>query len=795
MPPAKPSYQFSTAASRARSSSPEKTKPRDQSPPTRKEDFYTDSLQASPAESHSPSPSLSPVNLAEALKGVFLDPHETRTDEGQLAEEKVPQVVTQVTKSTITPTFKVQSGEMGQTKIHPFKGLRDGKEDPKEYIEDIEWAYEQDYKAREPKSFAPSAFTGSSSGTSTGAGATPNQQATNATKEFYDKTHQILFRQNLESDAFDWYSDLDANLKQDWPKLLAAFLPAFAITVKDSQAKKFELRVKLANLKQADSENIAEYLKRAEELAIRLPQDHFDVGMATLKGMNDASKRDLVSFECNKDLDYYFATVVRLIKAAYSEVGKVSPFNPGYKDAMRVTLPGVTKLSNKELMRQVLINTNSAFPTLVQGMRALHAANNKVIRQPTTNQVQTYPPRNPDRPKKPLSEIKCFVCDKYGHYASDHNKQTTPPQVTAGVFTQQQEYDQHEQYYEQDGAPEDEQLPTASRCLFVNEGTTPAMAAAKPNNKKGDPPQKILQRPQAGVQKVKQAKGQPYNPPMLPQHILDQIKDFNESHGSYEAENVEEMEDIEEEPSRNTVGRGYAGAYDPASPPHEPAPVEAGGAPAASMPNRRPLQPVEQNPQRPPPTRTTKTGKVQELVSKQGPKQLDPIRGMVTNKRFDISQVLSLLIQLSLGELLDRSDQTIKELAYNMQRATPRYRIRKNPSASHGAAKTSVNQTTLAAAAMLPPHVTAFAYKDDGQSKPVMCTSWIFSTKLSRTLLDNGLLVELISRKKLNQLTPRPKVYTDGFLKVSLATDKLNTLTDYTIIPVNVEGVEATVKA
>ena len=188
-------------------------------------------------------------------------------------------------------------------------------------------------------------------------------------------------------------------------------------------------------------------------------------------------------------------------------------------------------------------------------------------------------------------------------------------------------------------------------------------------------------------------------------------------------------------------------------------------------------------------------GKVQELVSKQGPKQPDPIRGMVTNKRFDINQVLSLPIQLSLGELLDRSDQTIKELAYNMQRATPRYRVRKATAAPQGAARAPANQVTLAASAMLPPHVTAFAYEHDGQSKPVMILSWIHNTKFSRSLLDNGLLVELISRKKLNQLTPKPRIYTNGYFKVSLATDKLDTLTDYTIIPVSVQGVEATIKA
>ena len=83
------------------------------------------------------------------------------------------------------------------------------------------------------------------------------------------------------------------------------------------------------------------------------------------------------------------STVTRLIKAAYTEVGKVNPFDPGYKDSMKITLPGVTKLSNKELIRQVLINTNQAFPALVQRIRALYTANTKgvITKQPNVSQV------------------------------------------------------------------------------------------------------------------------------------------------------------------------------------------------------------------------------------------------------------------------------------------------------------------------------------------------------------------------------------------------------------------------
>ena len=67
-----------------------------------------------------------------------------------------------------------------------------------------------------------------------------------------------------------------------------------------------------------------------------------------------------------------------------------------------------------------------------------------------------------------------------------------------------------------------------------------------------------------------------------------------------------------------------------------------------------------------PQIQVTKTGKVQELVAQKGPKVPDPIRGMSDNSRFDIRKILDLPVEISVGELLDRSDTTIKELVYNM---------------------------------------------------------------------------------------------------------------------------------
>lgn len=57
-----------------------------------------------------------------------------------------------------------------------FRGTKDGKEGPVEFLEDVGWAYEQNYVYNEPES-APEAAA------------------------FRSKTHRIRFRQHLESKA------------------------------------------------------------------------------------------------------------------------------------------------------------------------------------------------------------------------------------------------------------------------------------------------------------------------------------------------------------------------------------------------------------------------------------------------------------------------------------------------------------------------------------------------------------------------------------------------------------------
>ena len=625
---------------------------------------------------------------------------------------------------------------MGGTKIRPFKGLKDGKENPEEYLEDIEWAYDQDYQNNEPV----------------------NGEAAAAYKS---KTHRILFRQNLEEKAREWYGDLDMDVKAQWSTLQDKFKTAFKVTLKDAQTKKFELRVKLHQLEQREEETIADYLNKAEELSMRLPQDDIDVGMATLKGMRDTIKRERVSFECNKDADYSFTTVKRLITAAYNEIGQLSPFDPAYKSAMQISL-GSTGASNEELLREVLVNTSRSLPAILQGMRALNTAVTAGISVKPSSNNNNGQPRGNGYPygsrEEAARNVRCFICEKLGHYASNcpdrkqNDMEGGPPAITARALLTK---DGERPFREEDSYSRKENS-VQSRMLFVHD--TPAMAARQDASK--------AKRP-AGITKQRRAGKAQHDPARLEEELVQ-----------YEQGDEEEPEvmDVEEE---NTLENNHQSA--------ETQPQQ----------QRQPLREsirgnIQKAPQQ---TKVTKTGKVQELVIPKAPKLPDPIRGMMDRQRFHIDRILQLPLEISLGELLDRSESTVKELAYNLQKATPRYRVRKPKGQKAMEDDIQPTQAVFSGAAMLPPAVTARAYDDDGQSCPLMITAWIKDTKLPRALVDGGSLIELVSEKCINRLKPKPLVRKDGFLRVSLATDSIDTLRHYTYIPVNVEGVEAIIKA
>lgn len=139
--------------------------------------------------------------------------------------------------------------------------------------------------------------------------------------------------------------------------------------LKDAQIKKFKLRIQLANLIEKNFKTISEYLDKANDLAVKLSFNDIDVEMTVLKEMKDDSKKKKMFFECNKDVNYFYDMIKKLIKAVYSKVEKINSFDLSYKKFMQISLRNSEIITTNELFRQILININAAFLTLLQKMR------------------------------------------------------------------------------------------------------------------------------------------------------------------------------------------------------------------------------------------------------------------------------------------------------------------------------------------------------------------------------------------------------------------------------------------
>ena len=74
--------------------------------------------------------------------------------------------------------------------------------------------------------------------------------------------------------------------------------------------------------------------------------------------MRDVNKRNIISFECNKNVDYVFIIIIRLIKIVYNEINKINSFDLEYRNVIKINLFNIISMFNEKLMKQMFININ-----------------------------------------------------------------------------------------------------------------------------------------------------------------------------------------------------------------------------------------------------------------------------------------------------------------------------------------------------------------------------------------------------------------------------------------------------
>ena len=303
--------------------------------------------------------------------------------------------------SSSNPTIPVFV-RMGHATIKLFSGQRDGKEDPGEYLKDIEFAYINDYAG------SPAAVK---------------------EDDHKSKTSKILFRQHLREGAATWYGDLPKDTKNDWEKLKKEFKAEFKFE-DNHKTETFILWQRVSSLSQGEDEPIVVYICRADDLARKLPAALATLGFNVVRGMKDDTQQCRVTFECAKEQDYDFQKVKKFIVAAYQVIGQNGPFETTQEGTTGSS--GAAKgstLTGEDWNQQIL-------PSILQGMHALSTQQETILNtlantgtrpQPVLNARGSYGntgSNDPNRGSRGMNpNVTCFACGEKGHYLTQCSNQ------------------------------------------------------------------------------------------------------------------------------------------------------------------------------------------------------------------------------------------------------------------------------------------------------------------------------------------------------------------------------------
>jgi hypothetical protein len=152
---------------------------------------------------------------------------------------------------------------MTESNIKFFFGRRDGKKDPEEYLEDIEYAVEIE------------------------------RRHVNSNDRDWNRDRRMLFRQNLRGKAELSYSHLSRDLKSDWERLKQEFTKRYRIDEIDAANRRFQISQKVAAVSQEPNEHILDYVNRCEDLESQSgTMESF--GLNVVQGLADPTQKQRI---------------------------------------------------------------------------------------------------------------------------------------------------------------------------------------------------------------------------------------------------------------------------------------------------------------------------------------------------------------------------------------------------------------------------------------------------------------------------------------------------------------------
>ena len=186
-------------------------------------------------------------------------------------------------------------------RIRPFKGMNDGSEDPYEFLEDIEYVAVAFETQKNPMTMAG-----------------------------MEKSQKRSFRQYLCENgdaAYWWQYVLQSKDKSSYDTIKEKFLARYGNKTSAAQTR-FEIQNEIMALRQNPGEDIASYVRKAEKLSKRVPEELDSMmPLCLIKGMTNELKKADISYIVQSQPKTSFRNAIEIIKAKYRIIGEPDPFS------------------------------------------------------------------------------------------------------------------------------------------------------------------------------------------------------------------------------------------------------------------------------------------------------------------------------------------------------------------------------------------------------------------------------------------------------------------------------------
>ena len=216
----------------------------------------------------------------------------------EAAEETAKGEKTPIKRSIPGATVIAKVKMAGLMKMRSFIGRDNGKENPSDYIADVETAAQL-------------------------WDVTVGQRSNGA-----DASKITLFRLNLDNngDAWYWWTQvLSQEAKISFDEIKKALRERYG-TARNKAISRFNKQNELMLLRQQDGQSIAEYVQEAESLSDRVPGDMNNMlGMVFVHGLADQETRCHISYDLRDKAEFTFKTALDMVKWWYQEIGAPDP--------------------------------------------------------------------------------------------------------------------------------------------------------------------------------------------------------------------------------------------------------------------------------------------------------------------------------------------------------------------------------------------------------------------------------------------------------------------------------------